>query len=152
MPEFTTVSLKEAMVQTSSGRQKRYLHEYIDYITTLPKGQAGKLSIGAEEKPATIRRRLGVAAKTLGIPVVIKRSGNAVYFWQEGTEEEQPSRKRRYTRRGRAGDFLPGQSFGAPEEVRHPEENGHGVTEEDSPELGQTEPVVADAMRRVDPE
>jgi hypothetical protein len=36
--------------------------------------------------------------------------------------------------------------------VRHAVENDNGVTEEDSPELGQTEPVVADAMRRVDPE
>jgi hypothetical protein len=67
MPEFTTVSLKEAKVQTTSGRQSRYLHEYIDYITNLPKGQAGRLRTGAEETPATIRRRLGVAAKTLGI-------------------------------------------------------------------------------------
>jgi hypothetical protein len=106
MPEFTTVSLKEAMVQTSSGRQKRYLHEYIDYITTLPKGQAGKLSIGAEEKPATIRRRLGVAAKTLGIPVVIKRSGNAVYFWRDNRGEEQPKAKRSYTRRIRSQDTI----------------------------------------------
>jgi hypothetical protein len=30
MPEFTTVSLKEATLQTSSARQKRYLREYID--------------------------------------------------------------------------------------------------------------------------
>src|SRR5918996_2346167 len=32
MPEFTTISRQEAMLQTSSGRQKRYLDEYIDYI------------------------------------------------------------------------------------------------------------------------
>jgi hypothetical protein len=152
MPEFTTVSMKEATLQTSSARQKRYLHEYIDYITTLPKGQAGRLRTGEEEKHATIRHRLGVAAKTLGISLIIKRSGNDLYFWQESTEEEQPRSKRRYTRRGRAGDFLPGQSFGAPQEVRDPEENGYTVTEEDSPEVGQTEPVVSDAMRRVDPE
>src|SRR5918996_6637995 len=99
MPEFTTVSLKEAKVQTTSGRQKRYLHEYIDYITTLPKGQAGKLRTGEEEKHATIRRRLGVAAKTLGIPLIIKRSGTDVYFWREDKEEEQPRRRRSYTRR-----------------------------------------------------
>ncbi len=101
MPEFTTVSRQEAMLQTSSGRQKRYLDEYIDYITNLPKGQAGRLSIGAEETPATIRRRLGVAAKTLGIPVIIKRSGNDVYFWRENGGGEQPRTKRSYTRRAR---------------------------------------------------
>jgi hypothetical protein len=98
MPEFTTVSMKEATLQTSSGRQKRYLHEYIDYITNLPKGQAGKLRIGEEEKHTTIRRRLGVAAKTLGIPLIIKRSGENIYFWREDGAEEQPRRKRRYTR------------------------------------------------------
>ena len=92
MPEFTTVSRQEAMLQTSSGRQKRYLDEYIDYITNLPKGQAGRLRIGAEETPATIRRRLGVAAKTLGIPLIIKRSGTDVYFWRENGGERMEKR------------------------------------------------------------
>jgi hypothetical protein len=104
MPEFTTVSVKEATLQATSGRQSRYLHEYIDYITTLAIGQAGKLSIGEEEKPATIRRRLGVAARTLGIPLIIKRSGNDVYFWRQNGGEEQPSSKRRYTRRARRAE------------------------------------------------
>jgi hypothetical protein len=104
MPEFTTVSVTEATLQTSSGRQKRYLHEYIDYITTLPKGQAGKLSTGEEEKHTTIRRRLGVAAKTLGIALIIKRSGNDLYFWREDGGEEQPRTTRRYTRRGRPAE------------------------------------------------
>jgi hypothetical protein len=103
MPEFTTVSRQEAMLQTSSGRQKRYLDEYIDYIKTLPKGQAGKLSIGEEETPATTRRRLGVAAKTLGIPLIIKRSGTDIYFWREDGGE-QPKSKRRYTRRERSNE------------------------------------------------
>jgi hypothetical protein len=99
MPEFTTVSVTEAKLQTTSGRQGQYLHEYIDYITTLPKGEAGKLSTGEEETPVTIRRRLGVAAKTLGIPLIIKRSGNDIYFWRGEGGEEQPQRKRSYTRR-----------------------------------------------------
>src|ERR687893_3266039 len=103
MPEFTTVSVTEAKLQTTSGRQGRYLHEYIDYITNLPKGQAGRLRIGAEETPATIRRRPGVAAKTLGIPLIIKRSGTDLYFWREDGEEEQPRSKRSYTRRIRRG-------------------------------------------------
>jgi hypothetical protein len=102
MPEFTTISIKEAMVRTSSGRQKRYLHEYIDYITTLPKGQAGKLTIEEQEKHQTVRRRLIVAAQTLNIPLIIKRSGNDVYFWKEDGAEEQPRSKRRYTRRARS--------------------------------------------------
>jgi hypothetical protein len=72
-----------------------------------------------------------------------------MYFWSEDRGDEQPRRGR--PRRGRAGDHLPPQPFGEPEEVKHPEENGHKVTKE-SPEQGQTEQVVSDAMRRVDPE
>src|SRR5918992_5045555 len=135
MPEFTTISVTEAMLQTSSGRQKRYLDEYIEYITNLPKGQAGRLSIGAEETPATIRRRLGVAAKTLGIPVIIKRSGEDIYFWREDGGEERPRTKRSYTRRGRAQEERPApdQPFSASEEVNH-----EATLVEESPELGQT--------------
>jgi hypothetical protein len=135
MPEFTTVSLKEAKVQTTSGRQGRYLHEYIDYLTSLPKGQAGRLTIGEQETPASIRRRLGVAAKTLGIPVIIKRSGNNLYFWRENGAEEQP-RPRRGRRPRRQEDTAipetPEQYFKEEGELQH------GVPEEDSPELGQT--------------
>ena len=141
MPEFTTVSLKEAKVQTTSGRQGRYLHEYIDYITNLPKGQAGRLRIGAEETPASIRRRLGVAAKTLGIPLIIKRSGNDVYFWRENGGGEQPRTKRSYTRRARLQEEIstpdqPVDELGMVEQGI-PEER-QTFPEEESPELGQT--------------
>jgi hypothetical protein len=57
MPEFTTVSVPEAKLQTTPGRQSRYLHEYSTYITNLTKGQAGRPRTGAEETPTTIRRR-----------------------------------------------------------------------------------------------
>jgi hypothetical protein len=99
MPEFTTVSVKEAELRTIPGRQGRYINEYAAYITQLPKGQAGRLRIGESEKHATVRRRLGVAAKALNIPLTIKRSGNDLYFWREKGGEEQPRAKRRYTRR-----------------------------------------------------
>src|SRR5918997_2417968 len=134
MPEFTTVSRQEAMLQTSSGRQKRYLNEYIDYITNLPKGQAGRLSIGAEETPATTRRRLGVAAKTLGIPLIIKRSGNDVYFWRENGGGEQPRTKRNYTRRARLQEEIPTPDQPV-DELGMVEQ---GIPVEESPELGQT--------------
>jgi hypothetical protein len=141
MPEFTTVSVQEATLQTSSGRQKRYLHQYIDYITQLPQGQAGRLTTGEEEKHTTIRRRLGVAAKILGIPVIIKRSGTDVYFWREDGGEEPSGRRGRRPRRGRAGDLLlPNQSFSNPPRVEP------GVIEEESPELGQ---LASEAERRV---
>jgi hypothetical protein len=149
MPEFTTVSVQEAKVRTLPGRQGSFMNQYIDYIQWLPKVQAGKLSIGEGEKHTTIRRSLVSAAKAMNISLTIKRSGNDLYFWREERDTEQPRRGR--PRRGRPGDNFPPQPFGASEAVRQPEENGHGVSGEDSPELGQTEPVVSDAMRRVDP-
>jgi hypothetical protein len=150
MPEFTTVSVTEAQLRTISGRQGKFINEYADYIQQVPHGQAGKLRIGEEKKHPTVRRRLASAAKAMHIPLIIKRSGSDIYFWREERGDEQPRRGR--PRRGRAGDHLPPQSFGAPAEGRLPEENEYGETWEDSPELGQTEPVVSDAMRRVDPE
>ena len=102
MPEFTTVSVQEAQMRTVPGRQGTFMNEYADYIQQLPQGQAGRLRIGEQEKHTTIRRRLITAAKMLAIPLSIKRSGNDLYFWREGTEEEQPRTKRRYTRRGRS--------------------------------------------------
>jgi hypothetical protein len=149
MPEFTTVSLKEARLQTTSGRQAKYLIEYAEYIQKLPTGQAGRLRMGEQEKHQTVRRRLTVTAKALNIPLIIKRSGNDLYFWWENGRDEQPKSKRRYTKRirlGSPGSLLPPQLF------TQPEENERGVTEDDSPELGETEQVVSDAMRRVDPE
>jgi hypothetical protein len=134
MPEFTTVSVTEAKLRTIPGRQKTFMNEYATYIQQLPTGQAGKLRIGEQEKPATVRRQLMSTAQALGIPLIIKRSGNDLYFWKEDQGEEQPRRKRSYTRRGRAGDYLPGQSFAAPEEVRLPEAGEQeGAAEETTP-------------------
>jgi hypothetical protein len=104
MPEFTMVSVQEAQLRTTAGRQKTFLSAYVSYIQQLPKGQAGRLRLGEGEKHPTIRRRLVSAAKALAIPLTIKRSGNNLYFWQENGREEQPSRKRRYTRRARPGE------------------------------------------------
>jgi hypothetical protein len=148
MPEFTTVSVQEAQMRTIPGRQGSFLSEYIAYIQQLPVGQAGRLRGGESENPLTIRRRLVVASQTLGIPLIIKRSGNAVYFWREAGEEEQPRAKRRYTRRAmeRVETPAPDQPFSASEEA------DHEALMEESPELGQTDQVVEDAMRRVDPE
>jgi hypothetical protein len=125
MPEFTTVSVQEAMVRTIPGRQGSFLTQYIDYIQQLPQGQAGKLHVLAHEKPFTIRRWLARAAQTLEIPLIIKRSGNELYFWREDGGEE-PSRRR--GRRPRRQDepvaeetVAPDQPSIEPEEVEQEE-------------------------------
>jgi hypothetical protein len=149
MPEFTTVSVKEAQMRTIPGRQGSYMNKYADYIQQVPTGQAGKLTIGEEEKHPTVRRRLVVAAKAMNIPLTIKRSGNNLYFWREDGGEEPLRRKQRHTRRRRTDEetTVPDQPFSASEEVNH-----EAALVEESPEVGQTEQVVEDAMRRVDPE
>jgi hypothetical protein len=145
MPEFTTVSITEAQMRTIPGRQGTSINEYADYIQSLPQGQAGRLRIGEQEKHATIRRRLVTAAKALDIPLIVKRSGNDLYFWRENGGEEQPRTKRRsYTRRnrrGRAGDYFPPQPF------IEPEMGEQGVSKEESPELGQ---LAQEAERRIE--
>ena len=100
MPEFTTVPVQEAQVRTIPGRQGKFINEFADYIRQVPKGQAGRLTIGEQEKHTTVRCQLVVAAKTIHIPLTIKRSGTDIYFWRgEGGGDEQPRRRRRYTRR-----------------------------------------------------
>jgi hypothetical protein len=93
MPEFEIVSVNEAQLRTIRGRQGRYMNEYAGYIQQLSQGKAGKLQVTENEKPATIRRRLGVVAKALGTKLVIKRSGQDLYFWRENGTEEQPKRR-----------------------------------------------------------
>src|ERR671916_1725783 len=107
MPEFTTVPVQEAKLRTIPGRQGKFINEYADYIQQLPKGQAGRLRGGESENPMAIRRRLAGAAKAMHIPLTIKRSGNDVYFWRENGGEEQPGRKRRYTRRAMGREEAP---------------------------------------------
>jgi hypothetical protein len=148
MPEFTTVSVQEAQLRTIPGRQGRFIKEYVDYIQQVSAGQAGTLHVAAGENPMTIRRRLVAAAQAMHITLIIKRSGNDLYFWREAREDEQPRSKRSYTRRSRGEGKLPPPDQPA-DELGMVEQ---GIAMEESPEVGQTEQVVEDAMQRVDPE
>jgi hypothetical protein len=107
MPEFTTVSVQEAKFRTIPGRQGRFINEFVAYIQQVPAGQAGTLRVAEGENPMTIRRRLVAAAQAMNITLTIKRSGNDVYFWREDGGEEQPGRKRSYTRRSRISEETP---------------------------------------------
>jgi hypothetical protein len=117
MPEFTTVSVQEAQLRTIPGRQGRFINEYADYIQKVPQGQAGKLRIGQEEKHPTVRRRLVTAAQAMNIPLIIKRSGNVLYFWRQDGGEQQPRRKQSYTRQSSISEETPTaeQPMGKPE-------------------------------------
>jgi hypothetical protein len=97
MPEFATVALQEAK------GQGKYISEYASYIHQIPQGQAGKLRLLEHENPTTIRKRLGLAAEALGIPLGIRRSGQDLYFWieQPGKPAAEEKSQRRRGRRPR---------------------------------------------------
>ena len=98
MPKFETVSLQEAQLKTATGKRAQLAKEYLEYIQQLPEGQAGKLQPSEDERISTVRRRLGDAARLAGINLVIKRTGDELYFWVESSAEQKPSRRRRSRR------------------------------------------------------
>ena len=93
MPTFDQVSLQEALLKTATGKTAQITQEYLGYIEQLTEGQAGRLQPVEGESVATVRRRLGVAAKLSGKDITIKRQGNEVYFWVQ--QESRPRRQRR---------------------------------------------------------
>jgi hypothetical protein len=107
MPDFAIISLQEAQLRTLSGRQAQYINEYARYLQQLGEGQAGKLHVYEDEKPATIRRRLTVTAQMLGISLTIKRSGEDIYFWSEPLQEGQPKSRRGRRRRSQSQEESP---------------------------------------------
>jgi hypothetical protein len=115
MPEFETVSLEEAQVNTTSDRRRKFINGYTRYIRRLSQGQAGKLHPGENEKPATIRRRLVSAAQALDTKLIIKRSGEDVYFWKEDGAEEEPRPRRGRRRRHQEETIAPDQPMREPE-------------------------------------
>ncbi len=93
MPTFDQVSLQEAMMKTATGQRAQTAQEYLSYLDQLAEGRAGRLQPAEDESVATVRRRLGIAAKISGKDITIKRQGNEVYFWVQ--QEPRPRRRRR---------------------------------------------------------
>ena len=83
MPTFEIVPLNDAMLKSATGPRARITAEYLAYINELEKGRAGRLQLGEGETVAAVRRRLGVAAKIAGKELVVKRSGDTIFFYQK---------------------------------------------------------------------
>lgn len=90
MSRLEIVSVEEAMAKTASGKRAKIIHEYLGYIRELESGQAGMLSATEDESAIAIRRRLNQAAKAAGVEIVIKRSGDDVYFWVPSRRRGRP--------------------------------------------------------------
>ena len=94
MPTLELVSLRDAQLELSlSGKSGAIMRQYVDYITQLEPGRAGKLTPEAGETTASVRRRLGAAAQLLGKSLVVKRQGSVIFFW-EGDGGPHPRRRR----------------------------------------------------------
>ncbi len=93
MPKFDILPVSEAIARSSAGRRREASEEYLGYIRALNSGQAGKLSVAADETTAAVRRRLGTAAKVLGKELVIKRIGHDIYFWIRDQQRRRRGRR-----------------------------------------------------------
>ena len=83
MPEFRRVSREETSSrQPTANPALARLKQYQGYITKVPAGETGRLTPGKGETSAAIRRRLGAAAKALGVQLKVKRVGDRVFFWR----------------------------------------------------------------------
>ncbi len=85
MPIFDRVPLGEAGMKTASGERAQIIAEYVRYIEQLGDGEAGRLQASEGETLATVRRRLGAAARQLEKSLTIRRTGDDIYFWAEAT-------------------------------------------------------------------
>jgi hypothetical protein len=82
MPKLDIVPIEEARGKSASeGKRAQILQEYQGYIDQLKSGEAGRLVASAGETTATVRRRIGAAARAAGHRLTIRRAGDEVYFW-----------------------------------------------------------------------
>ena len=95
MAQFATISMEEARRSVLPPRRATQ-EQYLEYVRQLTPDSAGRLELGAGDRPITERARLKAAAKAQGINPQIQRRGNAIVFWQI----EEPARPRAGGARG----------------------------------------------------
>ncbi len=95
MPKLDIVPMEEAKGKSASGEKRaQILQEYLGYINQLKSGEAGRLVASAGETTATVRRRIGAAARSAGKSLTIRRAGDEVYFWVERRRAANGRRRR----------------------------------------------------------
>ena len=83
MPGFRRVSRDETSSRRAAANPAlARLKQYEGYIKKVPAGETGRLIPGKGETLAAVRRRLGAAAKALGVQLTVKRVGDRVFFWR----------------------------------------------------------------------
>ena len=82
MVKFEVMSQTKAEMDSATGKRAEVMVEYLGYLNQLKDGEAGMLTVsGADESPTALRRRIGKAAEAAGKEIVIRRKGDAIYFW-----------------------------------------------------------------------
>ena len=82
MPGFRRVSRDEVSGRPAASPAVLRLKQYEGYIKKVAPGLTGRLTPGKGETPAAVRRRLGAAARSLGLKLTVKRVGDRVFFWR----------------------------------------------------------------------
>ena len=81
MPQLEVVSISEAKIRTTGHSRGEALREYIELIEQLQEDQAGRIQPSPGETQRTTIRRLGDAGRLSNKELVIKKDGEAIYFW-----------------------------------------------------------------------
>ncbi len=100
MPQLEVVSLDEAQ------GQGRYVPDYVALIQQVPEGKAGKLILTEGENPITARKWLVLAAKSMDIPLGIRRRGRTIYFWIESPLTQEQTMGGQQRRSSQAQPFI----------------------------------------------
>ena len=95
MVKFERMSQTRAEMDSATGKRAEIMVEYLGYLNQLKDGEAGMLTVsGADESPTALRRRIGKAAQAAGKEIVIRRKGDAIYFWLDsGVRRRRRARK-----------------------------------------------------------
>jgi len=80
MATFSIVSLEEARTAVLPPRRATQ-EQYRQYVRQLTPEAAGRLELGAGDRPITERARLKAAAEAEGLYLHIQRRGNTIAFW-----------------------------------------------------------------------
>ena len=95
MVKFEKMSQTKAEMDSATGKRAEIMVEYLGYLNQLQDGEAGILTAGGvDESPTALRRRIGKAAQAAGKEIVIRRKGDAIYFWPgSGVRRRRRARK-----------------------------------------------------------
>ena len=94
IPTFELIPHRDALLRSATGKRAQIMKEYVGYIEQLKDGRAEKLRATDGETVAAVRRRLGAAARMIGKDLVIKRSGDEVFFWDQSQAKPKRGRGR----------------------------------------------------------